>query len=105
MGDEGAITVAADVYDVEVVPRQGPLLVRGLRSVWMLVAGLAGGLLPHPSMSDIVVRERGRRGLDGADAVVLRVAVDVESAQPTLQQVEADLLRCTPEQFRSEWRP
>lgn len=105
MGDEGAITVAADVCSVEVVPRQGPLVVRGLRSVWMLGAGLARGFLPHPSTSDIVVRELGRHGLDGAGAAVLSVPVDVESVQPTLQQIEADLERCTPEQFRSEWRP
>lgn len=105
MSEEKAIPVAAEVFSLEVVPRRRPLVVRGMRSVWTLVAGLSAGFLPYPSTADIVVRERDRRGLDGAGAVVLSVPVDVESVQPTLQQIEADLERCTPEQFRSEWRP
>ena len=47
--------VAADLFDVELRPRRSGRLLRGLRVAASVVGGLFMGLLPQPSLSDLVV--------------------------------------------------
>ncbi len=90
---------AADVYSADLEPRPGGRLRHRLRVAGAFVAELAWGLLPGPTVFDVVVRRRD----DGTE--VLRVAPD-EPGVPaaSLAAVRAELDALGPEEFLAGWR-
>ena len=89
---------AADVYAADLEPRPGGRLRHRLRVAGAFLAELAWGLLPGPTVFDVVVRRRD----DGAE--VLRVPSE-DPAVPgdVLQAIRGELDAMTPEQFLAEW--
>ena len=86
------------VLAAELVPRGGPAPLRLLRVVGYAAAEATGGLLPPPSMSDLVVRQRD----DGTE--VLRLpAGDVPAAGLLLQHVTERLAEQTVAEFLESW--
>jgi hypothetical protein len=91
---------AADVYTADLEPRPGGPLLRRARVAAAFVAELAWGLLPGPSVSDVVVRRRD----DGAE--VLRVpAGDPVVPGDLLRYVREQLEVLGPEEFVQDWQP
>jgi hypothetical protein len=89
---------AADVYVAGLEPRTGGRLVRSARLFAAFVSELAWGLLPAPSVSDVVVRRRD----DGGE--VLRVeAGDPNVPGDMLRFVQGQLERLDPGAFLAEW--
>jgi hypothetical protein len=90
---------AADVYLAGLEPRSGGRLLRSARLFAAFVSELAWGLLPAPSVSDVVVRRRD----DGSE--VLRV----EAGNPNvpgdmLRFVQGQLEELDPGAFLAGWR-
>jgi hypothetical protein len=89
---------AATLYSAALEPRPGGRARHLLRIAGAFVAELAWGLIPSPTVHDVVVRRRD----DGSE--VLRVP----SEDPTvpgemLRAVRGELDAMTPEQFLAEW--
>ena len=89
---------AADVYTATLQPRSGGRLVRSARLLAAFAAELAWGLLPQPSLSDVVVTRRA----DGAEVV------RVSAGDPTvpgemLGLVQRHLAELSPAAFLAEW--
>ena len=89
---------AADVYTATLQPRPGGRLVRSARLLAAFAAELAWGLLPQPSLSDVVVTRRA----DGAEVV------RVSAGDPTvpgemLGLVQRHLAELSPAAFLAEW--
>jgi hypothetical protein len=89
---------AATLYSAALEPRPGGRARHRLRVAGAFVAELAWGLLPAPTVHDVVVRRRD----DGAE--VLRVP----SEDPTvpgemLAAIRGELDAMAPEEFLAEW--
>lgn len=85
--------------EAQVVPRRGSGLVKAMRSVATIAAGLAGDLEGGPSALDLVVtrRETGNE--------VLRIAAGtVSEADRLLLHVRRDLETKSVSEFVLEWR-
>jgi hypothetical protein len=96
--DSPADVPAADVYTADLEPRPGGRLRHRLRVAGAFLAELAWGLVPGPTVFDVVVRRRD----DGAE--VLRVpSEDPTVPGDVLQAVRGELDAMTPEQFLAEW--
>ncbi|PZA21028.1 hypothetical protein DMO24_12410 [Modestobacter versicolor] len=89
---------AADVYEAALQPRRGGRVLRSARLLAAFAAELAWGLLPQPSLSDVVVTRRE----DGRE--VLRVAAgDPNVPGEMLALVHQHLADLTPAAFLAEW--
>ncbi|WP_222194635.1 hypothetical protein [Modestobacter italicus] len=89
---------AADVYEATLQPRPGGRVLRGARLAAAFAAELAWGLLPSPSLHDVVVTRR----VDGAE--LLRVpAGDPTVPGDMLAQVQRELAQRSPADFVAEW--
>jgi hypothetical protein len=89
---------AADVFVAELLRRPGSPLLHRVRVAAAFVAGLFWGMLPAPSVHDVVVTRRA----DGAE--VLRFpAGDPFEAGDMLQAVTTELESATPEAFLRSW--
>jgi len=94
----GAGERAADVFAASLQPRPGGRLVRSARFLAAFAAELAWGLLPQPSLSDVVVTRRA----DGAE--VVRVpAGDPNVPGEMLGLVQRHLAELSPAAFLAEW--
>jgi hypothetical protein len=90
---------AAEVLVADLESRPGGRLLRGARLFGAVVAELAWGLFPGPSVSDVVVRRRD----DGTE--VLRVpAGDPVLAGDPLRHVRDMLETLGPQEFLHAWR-
>ena len=79
-------------------PHAGPAPIRAARWVHDVVAELLGGLLPQPSLTDLVVRR------NGDDVEVLRLpAGDLPASEQLLQYVNRQLEDLTVEEFLGRW--
>ncbi len=88
----GAVLVAA------LEPRSGPVLVKGARWAHYLLSEMLGGLLPPPSLTELVVRQI----LD--DEVVLSLpAGDLPASEQLLGYVKNQLIELTLEEFLARW--
>jgi hypothetical protein len=86
------------VYEAALVPRRGGRLLRSARLAAAFAAELAWGLLPQPSLSDVVVTRRR----DGAE--VLRVSAgDPNVPGEMLGLVQRHLAELGPAEFLAEW--
>ena len=90
--------VAASDFDVELRPRRGGRLVRGVRLAASVIGELFLGLLPQPSLSDLVVIRRS----DGTE-VSRTPAGDWHSSGDLLQHVRAAAQEQTAEEFLRAW--
>ena len=89
---------AADLYEATLQPRPGGRLLRSARLAAAFVAELAWGLLPGPSLHDVVVTRRA----DGVE--VLRVSAgDPNVPGDMLGLVNQQLADLTPAEFLDEW--
>ena len=89
---------AAEVYEATLEPRPGGRLLRSARFLAAFAAELAWGLLPAPSLSDVVVTRRA----DGVE--LLRVAAgDPNVPGDMLRVVQRQLDDRTPADFLAEW--
>lgn len=89
---------AADVYQATLQPKPGGRVLRSARLAAAFVAELAWGLLPGPSLHDVVVTRRA----DGAE--VLRVSAgDPAVPGDMLAVVQRLLEECSPAEFLAEW--
>jgi hypothetical protein len=89
---------ATDVYEATLQPRPGGRLLRSGRLLAAFAAELAWGLLPAPSLSDVVVARRR----DGAE--VLRVSAgDPNVPGDMLALVQRHLATLTRAEFLAEW--
>jgi hypothetical protein len=89
---------AAELYEATLQPRRGGRLLRSARFLAAFTAELAWGLLPAPSLSDVVVTRRA----DGAE--VLRVpAGDPNVPGDMLHLVQRQLAELPPADFLAEW--
>ncbi|WP_138732386.1 hypothetical protein [Modestobacter excelsi] len=89
---------ASDVYEATLQPRRGGRLVRSARFLAAFAAELAWGLLPQPSLSDVVVTRRA----DGAE--VVRVSAgDPNVPGEMLGLVQRHLAELSPAAFLAEW--
>jgi hypothetical protein len=89
---------AANVFAATLQPRPGGRLVRSARFLAAFAAELAWGLLPAPSLSDVVVTRRR----DGV--AVLRVAAgDPNVPGDMLALVQRQLDELDPATFLAEW--
>ncbi|SFO33683.1 hypothetical protein SAMN05660359_02760 [Geodermatophilus obscurus] len=89
---------AAAVFAAALEPRPGGRLRHGIRVAGAFVAELAWGLLPGPTVYDVVVRRRD----DGE--VVVRIPAD-EPGVPAhmLTAVRDELGAVAPEEFLARW--
>jgi hypothetical protein len=89
---------AASLYSAALEPRPGGRARHRLRLAGAFVAQLAWGLLPGPTVYDVVVRRRD----DGTE--VVRIPAD-EPGVPAdmLTAVRAELDALTPEEFLAGW--
>jgi hypothetical protein len=95
---EGVDQRAAQVYEATLQPRRGGRLLRSARFLAAFTAELAWGLLPAPSLSDVVVTRRA----DGAE--LLRVAAgDPNVPGDMLHLVQRQLEDLSPADFLAEW--
>ena len=91
---------AAEVLVADLEPRPGGRLLRGARLLGAVAAELAWGLVPGPSLSDVVVRRRD----DGSE--VLRVpAGDPVVPGDQLRHVREMLETLGPQDFLRAWGP
>ena len=89
---------AADAYEATLQPRPGGRVLRSARLAAAFAAELAWGLLPGPSLHDVVVTRRA----DGAE--VLRVSAgDPNVPGEMLGLVQRQLAELTPAAFLAEW--
>jgi hypothetical protein len=89
---------AGDVFDARLLPRPGGALLHRARVAAAFLSGLASGLVPSPSVHDVVVSRRD----DGTE--VLRVpAGDPLAAGDMLRSVETELATLDPEEFLQVW--
>ncbi|MGY1722854.1 hypothetical protein [Blastococcus sp. SYSU DS0533] len=89
---------AEEVFEAALLPRPGGPLLHRARVAGAFVAGLFGGLLPAPSVHDVVVTRRA----DGGE--VLRVpAGDPLAAGDVLQAVRTELGTLRPGEFLRAW--
>ena len=89
---------AGDVYRASLQPVPGGRLKRSARLAGAFVAELAWGMLPSPTLHDVVVTRRA----DGAE--VLRVgAGDPNVPGDMLGLVDQHLADLTPAEFLDEW--
>ena len=89
---------ASDVYQAMLRPRPGGRLLRSARLLAAFAAELAWGLLPQPSLSDVVVTRRA----DGGE--VLRVSAgDPNVPGDMLALVQRHLAELSPAGFLAEW--
>jgi hypothetical protein len=89
---------ASDVYEATLRPRPGGRLLRSGRFLAAFAAELAWGLLPAPSLSDVVVVRRR----DGAE--VLRVSAgDANVPGDMLALVQRHLASLSRADFLAEW--
>jgi hypothetical protein len=89
---------AADVYEAALQPVPGGRVKRSARLAAAFVAELAWGLLPAPTLFDVVVTRRA----DGAE--VLRVgAGDPNVPGDMLRLVDQQLADLDPATFLDEW--
>jgi hypothetical protein len=89
---------ATEVYEATLQPRRGGRVLRSGRLLAAFAAELAWGLLPQPSLSDVVVTRRG----DGVE--VLRVSAgDPHVPGDMLALVQRHLAELTPGEFLAEW--
>ena len=89
---------AIDAYEATLQPRPGGRLLRSGRFLAAFAAELAWGLLPAPSLSDVVVARRR----DGAE--VLRVSAgDPNVPGEMLALVQRSLAALTRAEFLAEW--
>lgn len=89
---------AQDVYAAALETPLGTPGRQRLRVAGAFVAELAWGLLPHPSVSDLVVRRLAD------DVEVVRVpAGDPNSSGDLLARTRADLAALTPAAFDDRW--
>ncbi|MCZ2847954.1 hypothetical protein [Modestobacter sp. VKM Ac-2978] len=89
---------AAEVYEATLQPRPGGRVLRSARLAAAFVSELAWGLVPGPSLHDVVVTRRA----DGAE--VLRVwAGDPMDPGDMLAQVRRQLAERSPADFLAEW--
>ncbi|MGY1849488.1 MULTISPECIES: hypothetical protein [unclassified Blastococcus] len=98
--DEHAATAprAAEVFLARLLPRPGGALLHRLRVAGAFASGLLWGLLPAPSVHDVVVTRRD----DGRE--VLRFpAGDPFAAGDMLRAVDTELATLGPEEFLQAW--
>ena len=89
---------AGDRYEASLQPRPGGRVLRSARLLAAFAAELAWGLLPGPSLHDVVVTRR----TDGAE--VLRVSAgDPNVPGEMLGLVQQHLADLTPAAFLAEW--
>ncbi len=89
---------ASDVYAADLEPRPGGRLRHRARVAGAFVAELAWGLLPGPTVFDVVVRRRD----DGAE--VLRVpSEDPTAPGGMLGAIRDELDAVAPEEFLARW--
>ncbi len=89
---------ASDVYAADLEPRPGGRLRHRARVAGAFVAELAWGLLPGPTVFDVVVRRRD----DGAE--VLRVpSEDPTAPGRMLGAIRDELDAVAPEEFLARW--
>ncbi|WP_369139190.1 hypothetical protein [Modestobacter versicolor] len=89
---------ASDVYEAALQQRPGSRAVRAARLAAAFAAELSWGLLPQPSLSDVVVTRRR----DGAE--VLRVSAgDPNVPGEMLALVRQHLADLSPADFLAEW--
>jgi len=89
---------AADVYEAALQPRPGGRVLRSARLLAAFAAELAWGLLPAPSLHDVVVTRR----VDGAE--VLRTSAgDANVPGDMLALVQRHLAELDPTAFLAEW--
>ena len=89
---------AADVFLAALEPRPGGRLLRSARFLAAFAAELAWGLLPAPSLSDVVVRRRR----DGEELVRVP-AGDPNVPGDMLALVQRQLDELDPATFLAEW--
>ncbi|MCZ2815674.1 hypothetical protein [Modestobacter sp. VKM Ac-2984] len=89
---------AAEVYEATLQPRPGGRVLRGARLAAAFVAELAWGLIPGPSLHDVVVTRRA----DG-DEVVRVSAGDPSVPGDMLALVRRQLGELSPAAFLAEW--
>jgi hypothetical protein len=103
VGQAGPVTGAdsqraAEVVEATLRPRAGGRVLRSGRLLAAFAAELAWGLLPQPSLSDVVVTRRR----DGAE--VLRVSAgDPNVPGEMLALVQRHLAELSPAAFLAEW--
>ena len=96
--DEAAAVRAVDVFAATLEARPGGRLLRGGRFLLAFAAELAWGLLPAPSLSDVVVTRRR----DGVE--LLRVeAGDPNVPGEMLAFVQQQLDSLAPAAFLAQW--
>jgi hypothetical protein len=96
--DEAAGVRAADVFVATLEARPGGRLLRSARLLAAFVAELAWGLLPAPSVSDVVVTRRR----DGVELVRVE-AGDPNVPGEMLALVQRQLEVLDPAAFLAEW--
>ena len=98
MSDPHDRTTAGDLFQATLELRPGGRLVRSARLAAAFAAELAWGLIPAPSLHDVVVTRRA----DGAE--VLRVSAgDANVPGDMLGLVNGQLADLTPAEFLAEW--
>ncbi len=89
---------AAALYAADLEPRPGGRVRHAARIAGAFVAALAWGLLPAPTVHDVVVRRRD----DGSE--VLRVPTeDPQAPGHMLGAIRDELGAVTPEEFLARW--
>ena len=89
---------ASEVYVAGLEPRPGGRVLHWIRVAGAFAAELAQGLVPGPTVHDVVVRRRE----DGVE--VLRVPSEDPAAPGyMLQSVRDELGSVGPEEFRARW--
>ncbi|MGY2001822.1 hypothetical protein [Blastococcus sp. SYSU DS1024] len=98
MEEHVAAPRAAEVFLVRLLPRPGGALLHRLRVAGAFVCGLTWGVLPAPSVHDVVVTRRD----DGTE--VLRFpAGDPFAAGDMLRAVDTELATTGPDEFLRAW--
>jgi hypothetical protein len=97
-GDRSSGAVAADVFTADLRPRPGGRVLHGARIAAAFASQLAMGLLPSPSVHDVVVTRR-----DDGSEVLREPAGDPTVAGDLLAQIRAELASTDPDSFLQEW--
>ncbi|SDY32085.1 hypothetical protein SAMN05661080_03062 [Modestobacter sp. DSM 44400] len=96
--DDGSAVLARDAFAATLVRRPGGRLVRSGRFLAAFAAELAWGLLPAPSLSDVLVTRRR----DGVERVRVS-AGDANVPGEMLAVVQRQLEELDPAAFLAEW--